>query len=1144
MAAIDPAGRSSVPAFAKRPVTMRRAVKSITMIGPSHDGGGESRRACRFCLWLLLLLAPLAIPMVEPSTALATDIPEPTVTAWQRGETGRLSIEWPGTTRVRQKKSDEQLILRFSSPISVDLVTSVRDISSFVDPERTSVNGNDLILSLRPGTIANVKIRDRRIVTVDFSREPETDTGTAIDVSSIENGIRLTFRWPGPTHVGSLDSPDELRLTTTPGREIAQRDLYRLERTLQPWFSAIRTNRGADERAIVLALKPDVTSSVRSEGDDKTIVDLIRDASLLPASPASESPADWEKQVFVPEARPDLSGDPTSPPSVAGPPIPIKRPTVLASLPMTDGQSESADADGPEASPAALVFPWRRPVGAAVFMRAGHLWAVFDEPDIRLLGDLPRPPAGLGEGSLVQAAGGTAARYPMETAFNIHVTRTKDGHWQIEPTSASTSPQPVTVKRIPASDGLHIGPVPGNRIVDLADPTVGDRIHVLPLMEPGPGQPSGRRFVDLELLSTAQGVAWRPLNDRLSARLDGQTLAFSMPEGLALSGVERASSRDTETIIEASARKREEPDKPVAVPFERPSPPESPPSPPPMPESASAFGLAGTGVDRLLMPETRRVLRQAISRAPAGKKDEARLALARLLVSERLASEARTVLAAIDDDAQPSSALQKHALLGAAAFLIGRPGEASKLLTDPKLDDDDEIGIWRAALASRDNNWPTAAEDWRSSGDLLDTYPPRLKVELGLLAVEAGIETNDETLLRTGFTRLESLPMSALDEARVETMRALKTERSGDLDQARSMLQKLASSPFDRIRILAESRLTALNIRDGAPQDDALAPLNDRLSLWRGHPQERDMFDRTARSLGEADAFRQALQLWRELIERQPDMESDDALQQARQALFIRALTDDTNTAFDVADPYAIYLDFNDLVPDNSKARVVNRHLAQHLTDLDLADQAIAILRGLMDSSTTDVERAEIGLELAALLLQERRPKEALIALQEGPPANRELPAPLLTDWQLARARSLAALERLDDALLVIQDLQSQPARRLRADIFWQARNWPRLTAAIDSYFSNRETGPPLTEDEQQLVLWLALASERTGPSDQLQDLRDRFGSAMRAGAYAETFDVATQAEIATDDIQTLLTETERQLAELRRFREAAGASP
>ena len=1077
--------------------------------------------------------------------SLAADHTPPSLRAWQRSHEGHLTIEWAETARVQQKRQGDKLILRFATPLGDDIESVLLNISNFVESNRTTIEGKDLSLALKAGVSSKVKIRERNIVTVEFSLDPTYKPQIKFEASSIDNGVRLVLEWPGPTEVKANQNQNEVCLKIVPPRIIDPAELAKLQQTLRPWFHRLRSEKGLDHTTLSLGLEPQVAVSIKPEGVAKTVVDFVRNAS-----PQAAPQLQTKGQVFIPAVKPSLSTG-AAKAQKAGPLIPMERPRkTKETVVVADADAKTVTAaDADEKRPKTLVFDWKKPVGAAIFVRAEHLWIIFDEPDTGLLTSLPPPPPAFGPSMFVPADGGTALRFPLLKPVHVSVSQTAENRWQIEPTSSSSTPQSLIVERVNGSTTLRVTPVSGEHIVSVVDPAVGDRLDVLPLRDLGIGQPEMRRFVDLELLPTVQGLAWRRLNDRLTANIENEGLKFSSPDGLLLSATDAAPSDRQELIVlEAMAKKKLQSDQPKKDEINRPAVKPIVPFPQDAKSVAakpsSYFDLADSAVERELVNEHRRIRRQAIGKAPPESKDHARLSLARLLVTERLANEARTILGTISGEADDHIILQKRALNGVSALLIGHLAEATALLLDPGLNDDNEVEVWRAALESIEDNWLPAAERWRTTSDILDKYPPRLKLDLGLMALRAAIETDDDNMMRRGTRRLKSLALSPYDEARVDAMKALKAERTGDLAKARALLADLATSHNQTVRALAEFELAAIDLKADNGDPGLLQSLDRRMPIWRGHPQEQSMLDKLARRYRDANALREALTTWERLARLFPETAHSEDLKKARQDTFSQALANATEPAIDRLDVYAIYLDFIDLLPDEPEARDILRHLARHLTELDLLAEAIDVLQSLMTSTDDNLERSKLAIEIAKLMLQQDRATLALSVLDGSEGSRLALPPTLDEERHLIRAHALVRLGRTDDALRALKDLQSDPARRLRAKVLWDERRWPRLAAVIESYFADADPSSPLTHDDQKMVLWLALAHQQEDIPEKLHIFRDRFAATMQGGPYADAFDVATQSTARASDIRALLAATEDQLAELQRFRKTTPTLP
>ncbi len=1090
------------------------------------------------CLVLTTLL-------VDQNLSRADDLIAPVFQAWQRPHEGQLTIEWPKTAKFHYQTIGDRLALKFAHPPAEDIRSQLQQISNFINPERATFNKNVLELTLKPGVVSNVRVQGKRRVTVNFSRPPmSSQPPSTVVVSTIDQGIRLAIDWPGPTHVQAIEDINSLQLNIVPPRRLDPEDLTVLKRSLKPWLHNLTLASEGGSTTLAFTLDTQVKSSIRRNGATQTTIEFMRNLSS-PVEPA----AGPSQHIFRPSKRPPIA------PAIAerawdAPPLPKRRPTVQDGSAATNNRMAITDrgADSDDEKPETLHIDWSEPAAAAVFVRSGHLWAVFDVTDASLLESFPKSPAPFGPGSIVPADNGFAMRFPILEPVNIRVRKTPEGDWQIDPVTSNGQPRPLEIEHGDGSSSLRILPLSGQQIVSFTDPDVGDRLDILPMVDPGVGQPVQRRFVDFELLPTAQGVAWRPLNDRLTTKIDGETLVFGTPLGLSLSKIMQDQSEPR--IVKAVAKKdqtngdREANDRQQEAKQARPRlAKRSNDSTSSTQQPSSYFNLAKAGVERELVNEYRRIRRQAIAKAAPERRDQARLNLARLLVSERLGTEARIVLNAISDNANENVMRQKLALSGVSAFLIGHRAKASNMLLDPGLNDDSEIDIWRAALESTESRWQAAAGRWRNTSELLDVYPPRLKLDLGLMALETAIETNDEKMIRRGMRRLKSLDLDAYDQARFDAIRALNAERSGDLDKARAILLALTSSPNRKVRTIADFELAALAGQSGTETIAALDALDLRMPLWRGHPEEQTMLDKLARRYRDANALRKALTIWRKLTTLYPQTADNENLSLAQRETFSQAIVNDKEPALDQLDVYAIYLDFPDLVPDDPEARELHRHLAGHLEGLNLLDEAMSILQPLMTSAADDFERVELETKVASLMLRQNRASPAIALLNGTRPQNIEIPRPQQEQRLLLRARALIQLSRPDEALRTIRDLRSQQARRLRAEIYWKEQSWPRLAAAVEAYFEDTEPSSPLVEDEQELVLWLALARQKGGKQERLGALRKRFSLKMQEGPFATAFDVATQTSVQNGDIRSLLAATGEQLAEIERFRRATSAS-
>jgi hypothetical protein len=216
--------------------------------------------------------------------------------------------------------------------------------------------------------------------------------------------------------------------------------------------------------------------------------------------------------------------------------------------------------------------------------------------------------------------------------------------------------------------------------------------------------------------------------------------------------------------------------------------------------------------------------------------------------------------------------------------------------------------------------------------------------------------------------------------------------------------------------------------------------------------------------------------------------------------------------------------------------------MAERLAALDLIRPAAASLEALLDG-LEGVDKAAAGADLAELWLREPDAEAALAALERS---HIETPLPVALDQRrrVLQAAALARLERRAPALELLDGLNTPAADRLRVALLWQEQNWPHLVPAIEETLARRgDSAAPLTEDEQAMVVQLALAHGRLGDSAALAQLRTRFAAALRGQPLEPSFLMATVASGEAVEPEAALAEAEQHVQRVREYLESVPAT-
>ena len=1094
---------------------------------------------------------PVLLAVIAMTSALPAHGAEPVaVRAGIHPGFGRLVLEWPAPVEIEGRQDDGRYRLRFERPLEAVLDHAVARLSDYLEGAHLSPDGRQLEFDLAPDVAVRQAVHQGRIVVLDLA--PAAPSALVEVRTGLHDGFaRIVFEWPVATAFEAVRAARRVTIRFDRAGEI---DASGLAARLGAWLSSASASPVNDRSEVRLELQPGIAARAFKVDDRRVAIDL----SATPARTAEAVPA-----VEAPRPAPAR-------PSIAPPATPAPDPGEAQADHVEPANGTSAP--GTEDDGAFLEFAWPRPVAAAVFMRAGHLWVVFaaetSGAEDLLMSSALRDH--LGQGERIEASGGTALRFALRQPLAVEARR-DDRRWQVRLSADAPAPRPVHPLRLRSPARLRLAPGETPRLVDVRDPETGDRLTVWPLLQSNLGQPR-QRFVELELLPTAQGLAWRLRSDRVQARMVEDAVEFDAPGGLVLSappGSEpiaptippEAPRREPVASIVATAPPGATTDSAPAAPRRAPAAPAArtaaaraaPASEPPFIErregapahaGGSPLGLAGRGLDLAsTAPERRSALLQALAQAAPDDRNAHRLELARYHLSKGMAAEALAVLGAVEGSKGEAVQQARHALTGAAELLMGRIDAAAAALGSPAFDADPEAALWRAAVAAGREDWPQAARELERSEQVLATYPRTLQLRLGLAAARTAIETGDAGLAATLLEQLENLELSSAERARLAFLSGVASARTGAIEAADEIWRTLEhDGPVD-VRIQAAFARTELLLGAGELEPaEAIARLAATRGLWPGHPWQERMLAGLAQMHADAGDRASALRTWQELLDRYPGAGNAAAITERMRTALIEALRADDEAEFGPVQAYALFREFERLIPRDELGDSLRRRMAERLTALDLIGPAASLLQSVLTDRLGGADRAAAGADLAELWLREPAPEAALMALEQSR-TEAALPPALDQRRRILRADALARLEQPTAALELLDGVDTPAADHLRVRILWQERDWPRVVPAIERALERREPTAPLAEDMQAMVLKLALAHSRLGQSAALAQLRTRFAPALRGQSIEPAFLMATTARATTGDPEAVLAVAERHLQRVRGYLEAERAT-
>lgn len=719
-----------------------------------------------------------------------------------------------------------------------------------------------------------------------------------------------------------------------------------------------------------------------------------------------------------------------------------------------------------------ISFAWANPAGAAVFRRGDAIWMVFDAPATL---DVGSAPGGLRPLSNIRTfKGGDYAALRIDAKADLPVFVGSLGStWTLYlGPGPQAQPAIVRVGRDPAGGPAALkAPVAGaTRVINLPDPVVGDVLTVVTALGPPKGVASRRDFVDAVLLPSIQGLAIQPLVEDLSVQRDGEIVRVSRAQGLTLSPA--WATRDREDAALGAPQ-------PAVMPAL-------------IPDDWAKTGSGGF---------TRRY--DSLFSAAAiegGNKDRqapvaARMALARFLVGSELSFEA---IGLLNDLAHEHPEMlddpEFRGLRGVARVLAHRYAEADADFSSPSLADDPSTSLWRAYVDSKLGHSAEARTQFAKGVEAYNLFAPVWKARFARADAQSALAQGDlvgaDTRIRMAL-QAEHLPPEERLQNRLVQARLI--ELQGHKDRALRIYNAIAAAPIDAIAAPAVLRATQIKLEDGAITPVQAANVFDNLRYrWRGDATELE----TIRALGQLylkqGRYREALEALRSAGARLPDLPEATQLQADLSAAFRGLFLDGLADGLEPVQALALFYDFKELTPIGADGDLMVRKMVKRLIDVDLLPQAADLLKYQVDNRLDGVPRAQVATDLAVIYLMDRKPEQALEAINSS--RTTVLPNALNGERRLIEARAWSALGRYDNALEIIGRDKSPDADDLRAEIIWKQKDWAKAGPLFEKALGDRwKASEPLTTEEEGELIRAGVAFTLAGDEASLERLNQRY---------------------------------------------------
>jgi tetratricopeptide (TPR) repeat protein len=717
-----------------------------------------------------------------------------------------------------------------------------------------------------------------------------------------------------------------------------------------------------------------------------------------------------------------------------------------------------------------MQFPWKAPLGAAVFRRGGAIWIVFDAAARLDLGATRKGSKQIGAIQPVQSLDYTALRI----AASPQVRVSANGAGAVWTVTFSDTDQPSGDLIKVSRDG---GPINGvlsatmagaTRVVWIDDPVVGDRIAAVTALSPVKGLPSRREFVDLSLLPSAQGLAVEPIADDVAVASDGDIVTIGRPRGLQLSAkAGPVTASDATGLPQPVSR-------PGLVDFEN-------------------WSKTGTGG----FMARYNALRDAASAEVNAGKDTvvtARMGLARFLIGSELSYETIGVLNLIAK-AQPAmlTNAEFRGLRGAAKAMSGRYKEAQADLSAPAVVDDAASALWRGYAAAKLGQYNEARQQFAAGAPALFQFSPKWRSRFATADADAAVSLAQYPVAEAEIENALRDQDDPVEQLSTRLVQAKLIEAQGDKDRALRIFQAVGTCDLDWLSAPARLRATELRLAQNQITPTQAANIYDGLRYrWRGDATELE----TIRALGQIyislGRYREALDALRSAGKRLPDLPQAFQLQADLSSAFRSLFLDGQADGLQPIQALALFYDFKELTPVGADGDLIVRKLARRLVAVDLLSQAADLLKYQAENRLDGVPRAEVATDLAIIDVMNRQPEAALNALNNS--RTTLLPNALNAQRRLVESRAWLGLGQYDHALEILQNDKGGDADSIRAEVAWKTHDWAGAAGQFERLLGDRWKSPgPLSADEEAKLLRVAIAMSLKNDSAGLARLRGHY---------------------------------------------------
>jgi hypothetical protein len=738
---------------------------------------------------------------------------------------------------------------------------------------------------------------------------------------------------------------------------------------------------------------------------------------------------------------------------------------------------------------ASISFSWDHPVAAAIFRRAGYIWVLFDRHgdfDQDLLKEMGKNI--VYDVRIIPHNNATAVRILAKEGYNASLRR-EGLLWIVDLMQKPQTPEQkldiLPQFNSPIGPHIFIPTKDAGTLIGLVDPEIGDGLFIIPFMKIGVGVHPKYSFPEVDILPSSQGLVIKKKKSNIEINVSQNGIEIFSKKGLKLSqNLSNYQKNSTGTVMGGS-------------------------------EYFALFRWQRNSTKGFAAE--RSVLMQELYDAKKNHNiQEARLNLAKFYVANSYASEALGVLKNIaKTDPSQEQAPEFLAVRAIANFIAGRYEEAVNDLNTEEFADSNAAAFWRAAAESAITEPEKQAYTLSSNGAIIRDYPRKIKTKLALIAANATIAAADDSATQTFIEIADSEDNSINDKVAVKYLTSKWLELTGDYTNAilkwEYIIRKSKNRLYSALSSVAKIKL--LLKTNNIEYSEAARELEKLSFSWRGNGFEFDSLGLLAKMYLADGRYSEGLRMLKHIHSNLNNFEAyskeaDEYITKIMSNVFQKLYLDGLALKISPIDSISLFNEFKYLIPKNKEGDEIILRMAGRMVSVDLLSSAAKLLYPQVMFNLRGYEKARIGTRLAIIQLMNHEPKKAYEALVES--EYQDISRNLQIQRKHLKARALAGMNMVDQAIELLADDFSIESRLLTTEILWNAKRWADVSIILRGFIKKPIPGEALSDTQAKMILYWATALKLSGKDKVLMRVRYNFLDHMNNTPYRDAFNLIT----------------------------------